>query len=339
MSCGLGAIILVFMLVKYNAETTTDENVKLQAETQKLTSQEELLKKALADAQAMSEQELKQIQSIRAEIQRIHARVAESESSIEEKKARVAGLEQAIESSPRYKASDIVENKNAGEEEYLLGLRVEGDRIGFLLDSSASMTEEKLIDIIRLKSGLDKAKQQGAKWLRTQRVMRWLLARLPKEAKASVVSFNKSAKFLGSSQWFSANDVGQIKEIQADIDKIVPTGPTNLHQGLQKIETLNPQLTDLYIITDGLPTTGISNYAGLNLFSKCTSLIGQASTISGECRVKLFRQTVRETSFSANVKVNIILLPIEGDPEAAPELWAWTSMTGGLLISPAESWP
>jgi hypothetical protein len=39
------------------------------------------------------------------------------------------------------------------------------------------------------------------------------------------------------------------------------------------------------------------------------------------------------------VKVNVILLPIEGDPQASPEFWNWTASTGGLLISPAESWP
>ncbi len=96
--------------------------------------------------------------------------------------------------------------------------------------------------------------------------------------------------------------------------------------------------TDLYLITDGLPTTGDSRYAGLNPFAACSSLLGRSNTISGECRVRLFRQTLKDTSLGG-VKVNVILLPIEGDPDAVNEYWAWAATTGGLLISPAGNWP
>jgi len=33
------------------------------------------------------------------------------------------------------------------------------------------------------------------------------------------------------------------------------------------------------------------------------------------------------------------LLPLEGDPQAAPELSKWVLSTGGALISPAATWP
>ena len=36
-------------------------------------------------------------------------------------------------------------------------------------------------------------------------------------------------------------------------------------------------------------------------------------------------------------KIDIILLPVEGDL-ASPEMWKWTSDTGGILIS-QQSWP
>jgi len=95
----------------------------------------------------------------------------------------------------------------------------------------------------------------------------------------------------------------------------------------------------MYVVTDGLPTAGQSRYASLNPFASCRSLLGKSSNISGDCRVKLFRQSVNESSPKSGVTINVILLPIEGDPQAAPEYWAWSASTGGLLISPALSWP
>ncbi|MEH6576566.1 MAG: hypothetical protein V7731_05755 [Amphritea sp.] len=327
------------MLVKYSSEITPDESKKLRSELHELTNQEREIKQSLADVKATADNELKYIQTIRSEIQRIQALFDESDMKVRQQQSEIAGLENEIKITPIKKSNDVIQDDKLGEENYLLGLRVEGSRIGFLFDSSSSMTDEKLIDVIRRKAGSDKIKQQGPKWQRAKRVMRWLLARLPKESKASVVSFNNTSTFLGESSWFSAAQGGQIGSIYADMDMIIPSGPTNLHSGLQKLKSLKPNISDLYVITDGLPTTGMSNYAGLNPFSKCSSLLGRATTISGECRVKLFRQTIKEAALGANVRVNVILLPIEGDPEAAPEFWNWTASSGGLLISPAESWP
>ena len=105
---------------------------------------------------------------------------------------------------------------------------------------------------------------------------------------------------------------------------------------MQAVSRLNA--TDLYIITDGLPTAGGSNYTHVNPLSECSSLLGKSKSISGECRVELFRQSINDASLTG-LKINIILLPIEGDPDAVNEYWSWAAATGGLVISPAENWP
>jgi len=201
------------------------------------------------------------------------------------------------------------------------------------------MTSEKLIKIIRLKSSPDSVKKKGVKWVRSKKVVHWLVARLPRSAKASVISFNENVDFMGGFKWFSGASLNNVKKVYADVDRVVPTGATNLQKGLEAIKSLSPSVTDLYIVTDGLPTTGTSSYTSLNPFSNCSSLLGKSSNISGECRKQLFRQSVRDANLNSNIKVNVVLLPLEGDPEAAPEFWGWTSYTGGLLISPAPTWP
>ena len=198
------------------------------------------------------------------------------------------------------------------------------------------MTDEKLLEIIKRKNGSAAGKKRGPKWLRTRKTVRWLLARVPKTSQLVVISYNASVKSLGGGNWLKADNPATLQAVYSELDTIVPEGATNLQKGLQAVSGLGA--TDLYVVTDGLPTVGESRCASLNPFASCSSLLGKSSTISGECRVKLFRQTIKDSTLGG-LKVNVILLPIEGDPDAVNEYWGWAALSGGLLISPAVNWP
>jgi hypothetical protein len=200
------------------------------------------------------------------------------------------------------------------------------------------MTDEKLLDIIKRKNGSAEDKKRGPKWQRTKRTVRWLLGRMPRSSRLTLVSYNSQVTFLGNiAENSGASEPPAARAaLYRDLDNVVPEGATNLHKGLQAVAQSGA--TDLYLITDGLPTVGESRYVGLNPFAACGSLLGRSNTISGECRVKLFRQTLKDVGLRG-VKVNVILLPIEGDPDAVNEYWGWAATTGGLLISPAGNWP
>jgi outer membrane murein-binding lipoprotein Lpp len=336
MSCGLGAMVLVFILVKYDVSDSNAEANNLVAEVRLLESQQVRLQQTLDQLRNTSQTETENIKKLKEKIVQIKQGLSKKESNLKNKKGELTALKNSIATRPIAHKDDLIEDDRGGEENYLIGLRVEGRRIVVLIDSSASMTDEKLLNIIRRKNSSTQNKKKGPKWLRTKKIVRWLLARTPKVSQLSVLAFNDSIHSLGKSKWVTVNTDGILKDFYEKLDSIVPTGATNLHKGLQAVSRLNA--TDLYIITDGLPTTGESNYAHLNPFSGCSSLLGNSKSISGECRVKLFRQTVKDASL-ADVKVNIILLPIEGDPSAVNEYWSWAASTGGLVISPAVTWP
>ena len=336
MSCGLGAMVLVFILVKYDVSDSNAEANNLVAEVRLLESQQVRLQQTLDQLRNTSQTETEKIKKLKEKIAQIKQGLSKKESNLKNKKGELTALKNSIATRPIAHKDDLIEDNRGGEENYLIGLKVEGRRIVVLIDSSASMTDEKLLNIIRRKNSSTQNKKQGPKWLRTKKIVRWLLARTPKVSQLSVLAFNNSIHSLGKSKWVTVNTDGILKDFYEKLDSIVPTGATNLHKGLQAVSRLNA--TDLYIITDGLPTTGESNYAHLNPFSGCSSLLGNSKSISGECRVKLFRQTVKDASL-ADVKVNIILLPIEGDPSAVNEYWSWAASTGGLVISPAVTWP
>ena len=336
MSCGLGAMVLVFILVKYDVSDSNAEANNLIAEIQLLQSQQVELQQALDQLHNTSQSETEKIKKLKEKLAEIKQGLSKKESNLNNKRGELTALKNSIATRPIAHKDDLLEDDRGGEENYLIGLKVEGRRIAVLIDSSASMTDEKLLNIIRRKNSSIQNKKQGPKWLRTKKIVRWLLARTPKVSQLSVLAFNGSIHSLGKSEWVSVNTDATLNSFYEKLDSIVPAGATNLHKGLQAVSRLNP--TDIYIITDGLPTTGESNYSHLNPFSGCSSLLGSSKSISGECRVKLFRQTVKEAGLT-DVKVNVILLPIEGDPSAVNEYWSWAANTGGLVISPAVNWP
>lgn len=336
MSCGLGAVVLVFMLVKHNVGSSTTESDLLAADVQRLELQEEELQQTLEQLLNISQSEAEKIAQLRAKLTQLEQSISQKKLSLVQKKDQLAALKNDISTRPIAQKDDLVEDNRGGEENYLMGLKVEGRRIAVLIDSSASMTDEKLLDIIKRKNGSAAGKKRGPKWLRTRKTVRWLLARVPKTSQLAVISYNASVKSLGSTNWLKADNAATLQAIYSELDTIVPEGATNLQKGLQAVSGRGA--TDLYVVTDGLPTVGESRYASLNPFASCSSLLGKSSTISGECRVKLFRQTIKDTNLSG-VKVNVILLPIEGDPDAANEYWGWAALSGGLLISPAVNWP
>ncbi|MBL4613480.1 MAG: hypothetical protein JKY27_01200 [Magnetovibrio sp.] len=337
MSCGLGAVILIFMLVKNNIDNTVIETELLKADMERLHSEEQELRRDLTNVQGRIGTTDNAVRVASGVIASLKSSISAQHQDIEQSNKQLAALKKAIENTAIAQKADVIENEVVGEETYLMGLKVEGRKVAILLDASASMTDEVLIDVIRRKNRSDQIKRKGPKWLRTVEIVKWLLARLPKNAEVTVIAFNAKSTVLGGPGWKSGSDAKALSSIIRDLNILTPNGPTNLQQGLDTLAPLGA--TNVYVITDGLPTDGNSNYRSLNPFSSCSSLLSKATTISGECRVKLFRQTIAESAPKNGAVVNVVLLPIEGDPEAAPEYWNWAAVTGGLLISPAANWP
>lgn len=339
MSCGLGAIILVFMLVKYNVavKPAPIENKSLETELQELQARESALSRQVTAADAARTKAAGDVAALSARIAKIQADVSGKQNLSQQQQSELSAIEKQIAAMQAAQTADVVENENAGEENYIIGLKVEGSRIAILIDSSASMTDEILIDVIRRKNRSDVEKRAGPKWRRAMRIVEWLLARVPPDSEVALIAFDQTARKLGPSDWVSGRDAQALGVMRSAMTSLVPGGPTNLQAGLRELDEINP--SNVYLITDGLPTKGLSNFANLNPFARCGSLRGSSTTISGECRLKLLRHSILKEFPTTGVPVNVVLLPIEGDPAAAGAYWSWTSATGGLLISPAESWP
>ncbi|MCG7571874.1 VWA domain-containing protein [Pseudoalteromonas sp. CNC9-20] len=338
MACGLGAVLLILIVIKFQAYTAVP-STEIERLQQQLTAAEQRVQTAQAQLDDMSAQ-VKQAQAdgqiSKARVEALQVIQQAAQQALAQQQALVAQLQQSIAAAGPAKADDPVALSGSGEEQYLLGLKVEGQRIGILIDTSASMTDEQLIQVIRRKIGSVQQKQQGPKWLRTKRVAKWLLARLPNNAQVSVISFNSSTQVLGLRAINSAKVESSMQAIVADIDALVPEHGTDLYTALKTMRSTLENLDALYIITDGLPTM-VAGAPGFRETKNCKPLSGNMKTIDGDCRARIHQFSVAEAA--PKVPTHIVLLPLEGDPLAPALYWNWANATGGLMISPAGSWP
>ena len=53
--------------------------------------------------------------------------------------------------------------------------------------------------------------------------------------------------------------------------------------------------------------------------------------------LKFFERAVAK--YPKNVPLNVILMPMEGDPSAPSAFWLASRRTGGSFISPSKDWP
>ena len=343
MACGLGAAILLFLIVKHHTEAAVEPDAaeRAVAETEVLAALREeaqalseRIERAQRESEARRAQQARRVASGESGEDAARARLAGIEREIERARAKNVALRERVESIEPHRTVDVIEDIQGGEEDYLLGLRVEGRRIAILIDRSASMTDERLIDIIARKVRSDADKRKGPKWRRTLRTVRWLLHRLPAGSEVAVIAFNDEAKMLRGEGWADGRDRTTLQALFDEIDRLVPTGATNLEAGLRALRLLSPEATDVYVVTDGLPTRSVSSPG---LLSGCSG--NTTGKVSGECRKLLFAASLRNAAPPPGRKVHVILLPLEGDPEAAPAFWRWTAWAGGVLLAPARGWP
>lgn len=336
MSCGLGAIILIFMLVKYQTEQTDVEQNALRAEWEKIKNEADEMEANNDTLAAQIEQLKKNLdQQIKDAAQSKQTSTAVARELIKRAKD-ISALEKKLAQQKKQNAAEELSPESPVDktlEDHLIGLRVTGSRITILLDSSASMADERLVDIIKIKASTDIAKKKAApKWRRALAAVKWVIERVPKESEYRVIHYSADADFVVDKKWIGGDDVDARMKVFEALEALYPHGETNLSVALKLIESAPISPTDMYVITDGLPTKGT-----LSVLKKLKGC-GKKNTVSGNCRRELFYAAVQAFS-PTRTKINTVLFPIEGDPEAAYAYWLWSAATTGVMISPAGSWP
>jgi len=212
-----------------------------------------------------------------------------------------------------------------GDRQYLTGMKVGGSRILIAVDTSASMLDATIVNIIRRRN-MDEARKRAApKWQRTIATVEWLAAQLPLDSEFQIIGFNTEATPLlpDSEDWLAVSDSEALDGSIEALEQLSPSGGTSLENLAIALGDLSPLPDNVYLIIDSLPTQGTGRTRG--------------STVSGRQRMSLYRDAIGR--IPPNIPINVILLPMEGDPLAAAAYWDLAQVSGGSFIAPADDWP
>ena len=291
---------------------TQDESVRTEGLGTRVINETERLKVQLADSD-------KETLSMREAIERLKADL----KSLDEGARRLEGAAEKANATGTRVRGFI----GTGDRQYLTGLKVGGERILLFVDVSASMLDETVVNVLRMRNMSDGRKLMSEKWRRTLSTVEWLAAQMPAEGEFQVYAFNTKAWALvegSDGKWLKGNDPNAMTDALAALRKTIPKDGTSLENAIVAMNALNPKPDNVIMITDGLPTQGVSPPV-------------MRKTIDGDDRLKLFERAFAK--YPQNVPFNVILMPMEGDPMAPSAFWLVARRSGGSFMSPSKDWP
>ncbi len=300
------------VVLRNSLRTTVTDAERAEGLSDRVLQETEKAKEQLADASKTTISRREAIEKLKADLKQIEA----------EKKRLVAGT--PAPGKPGNRVKGFV---GSGDRQYLSGLKLGGERILILVDVSASMLDETVVNVIRLRNMPESRRLRSEKWRRTVATVDWLTTQIPAKSKFQVLAFNVKAWSLAPNsggRWLDGSDAQALNDVITNLRRTVPTDGTSLENAFTLMNTLSPAPDNVFIITDGLPTQGAAPPA-------------LRRTIDGDGRLKLFERALGK--YPSRVPANVILLPMEGDPAAASAFWTLTRRTNGAFLMPARDWP
>ena len=343
--CAFGAVILFYTIVSAQSGVVRlKETDRLSSEVSRLKEQvltgernlvvlRDTLQKTrneTASATRETNRIVTDLESRREQLSSYDAQTLARRAHIEKLKADIRSLEEGTRrleagSLERAPLGQEVSGRPAVERRYITGLTLHGKRILILLDVSASMLHQDLVSILRLRNQDDAHKRAAAKWRRAVAIVDWLITQVPAASSYRVLTFNTQPQPLvpGNSAWLAGGDTAaRARDMQA-LETIVPANGTSLYNAFAAARTLNPLPDQIVLITDGLPTQGKTQ--GLRRY------------VNSAERMRLFDEAVSQ--LPEHVPIDCVLLPMEGDLQAAHRFWHLARVTDGTLLMPAKDWP
>ncbi|TLY74610.1 MAG: VWA domain-containing protein [Gammaproteobacteria bacterium] len=341
--CGFGAVILFYTILSAQAGVVRlRETDVLSAEVDRIREEVQTGERNLAVLRDTLTRTRNEIASATRETNRIvtdlasrreqlssyDAQTVARREHIEKLKADIRSLE---EGNRRLEAGSLeraplgqqVSGRAAVERRYITGLTPRGNHILILLDVSASMLHQDLVAIIRLRNQDDAHKRAAAKWRRAVAIVDWLMTQIPAAGSYQILTFNTQAQPLVPGGWLAGSDVAARARAMQALETLVPANGTSLYNAFAAVRTLNPLPDQIVLITDGLPTQGKTQ--------------GVRRYVNSAERMRLFDEALSQ--LPEHVPVDCVLLPMEGDVQAAHRFWHLSRVTDGTLLMPAKDWP
>lgn len=346
-TAGFGCVVLLFMLVSQNAvldSRTAVEDREAEArrwELRVLTGQRNLveirerLETQLRDwtsLLALRDDVVNEIQATQTELTSLNQDSAARQAAIERLRADLEALQKESETvtpvagRPDEEGQRLRAFEGEGNRQYLTGLRMGGSHVVILVDTSTSMLDRTIVNILRRRNMSPEQQRRAPKWQQTVNTVDWLTTQIETGTNVQVIGFAETATWLipgTEGQWVTVTDGTELDTPVEALRASYPQGGTSLHAAFNAIKMLEPKPDNIYLLTDGLPTMG--------------DIKPTRSGVTSKERVDHFNRATRQ--LPVGVPINTILFAMEGDPAAAPGYWLLAIRTGGSMLAPAEDWP
>lgn len=348
MTCGFGAVVLFFMVINA-AVGTRSERVTgdLKAEVDRLEQEVleghqdlvelrnslRLVDQREVEARGLSRQIIENIEDLQVELstyenttlaQEEHVnRLMADLKSLEESNRRLSAAVPEEEEPPGDRLRSFIGD---GDRQYLTGLKVGGQRILILVDASASMLDETIVNIIRRRNLPAARRNQAEKWRQAVATVDWVTTQIPQSSRFQIYTFNEAAGSVvpeSDGQWLDGGDKDVLDDAVERLSRVAPEKGTNLYNAFVAIRGLQPAPDNVILLVDGLPTQGKAR--------------PRSSMVSARERMKLYTKAVDQ--LPRGIPVNVILFPMEGDPRAPSAFWQLAMATRGSFLSPSRDWP
>ncbi len=348
MTCGLGAVVLLYMVINASIQLRADRvTVDLRAEADRL--EEEVLighdrlvevrnsvrevEEEQAITRGLSRRMIETLTEISEELatfedstlaRREHLNRLKSDvRTMEEDAKRLAAAAPPSDETPGDRTRQYIGD---GDRQYLTGLKVGGRRILFLVDASASMLDDTIVNIIRRRNLPDEQKIRAEKWQQAVATVDWLATQIPRDSSYQIYVFNDTARPVlegTDHQWLDGADGQVLGRALREMKAVVPERGTSLFKAFALAGQLKPPPDNIILLTDGLPTIGANP--------------AKKGTVSAKQRARLFDRASKTRP--PNVPINVILFPMEGDPMAAAAFWKLAMASRGSFMGISEDWP
>jgi len=343
-ACGFGAVVLFYTIMASQAGMTrTNERMNLQANASRLDQEVIDGRRHLADlrsalesteddtaaARGRSLEVLERLKLTQEELAKYANDSLAQRASLERLKADLKQLEEGNRRlKERAPPAAGVPVRLVDDQQQLVTLSVTGDRILVLVDASASMLDDTIVNVIRLRNMAPERRIASPKWQQAVNIVEWVTARLKPATQFQIYAFDTAPRPVvegTAGRWLSVREAGQVEQAIAALRRTAPKGGTSLANAFAVVSQMNPAPDNVVLITDGLPTQGEKPPALRTL-------------VTMEQREDLMQDAVKVLPPSPP-QFNVVLLPMEGDPAAPIYFWRLARATGGSFLNPAKDWP
>jgi hypothetical protein len=347
MFCGFGAVVLLVLIL--NTDTVRARNAVfadlrsevVRIEQEVIVGREQLVTarnslaatdNELVTTRGEAERIIETIKRLEIEVARMENETLASKLHINELASDLKTQDEekkrlgAAQPAERDSGTKVREVRGQGDRQYLTGLKMGGKRVLILVDVSASMLDETIINVVRRRNMDTASKRSAPKWRRALKTADWLVSNLPSTSRFQLYTFNTRASAAVSGtdgRWLQAASRKDVDTAIRTLRQTVPGKGTSLYHALAVAGKLSPRPDNILLVTDGLPTQGRGKPGG--------------TTVSADERLKHFQAAAR--ALPSGIPVNTVLLPMEGDAYAAAAFWKLAQDTRGSFLTPARDWP